>query len=147
MTTLDTSAAPAIGATPHMHAEERRIITALVENLSAAGFKPAAVWLEGSYLMANHSARPRLVEYHGAEPGEITRPLTLAEVLQVFEDYDLYAPTLHFTDQHKTTWGGKGVMLVPGNRCDLISDWHCGDAAFNGIVEQVADAAGEGVFQ
>lgn len=132
-----------------MHGEERRIIEALCTNLSAAGFQPVALWTGDSYLMpSNGDAGCGLMEVDSDKvPDSYLRPLTTAEVLQAFEDYDMYAPTLHFSDQHETGWGGRGVMLVPGNRCDLISDWHCGNAAFNAIVESVTDAADGRAFE
>ena len=130
-----------------MHAQEKRILMALIENLGAAGFKPAAVWTDECYLLAAHDEGTGMCEVEKRdEPELVERPLTLTEVIQAFEQYDMYAPTVHFTDQYKLTWG-PGVMVVPGNLCDFISDWHCDNAAFNAIVEQVADAAGNGVYE
>jgi hypothetical protein len=120
---------------------ERAILTALIENLSAAGFKPAAVWTEETYQLADgeewsarHSNR------------EIRKPMTTDEVLKVFDDFDMLTPTVHFTHQHLLSWGNRGVMVVNGNGEDFISDWHCGDKAFDAIIETVADAAQNGVL-
>lgn len=131
------------------HKQEARILAALVANLGAAGFVPAAVWIEGGdggsgYVMAPADGAP--TEAQGPTPDTIHRPLTLAEVQKVFEDYDLYVPTVHFTGQHVTTWGNHGVAVVPGNGSDFISDYHAGDAAFTAIVDEVSDAAAAEVY-
>ena len=123
--------------------QEQRILAALIDNLGAAGFMPAAVWLGDAYVMVAKGGAD-LEETRGSDM--VRRPMTKAEVMQVFEDYSLANPTVHFTHQHATTWGNLGVMVVPGNGCDFISDWHCQNAAFNAIVEQVADAASNEVY-
>lgn len=130
-----------------MHKHEQRILEALLNNLRAAGYEPAAIWTEEYYLTAvgdkvfaefAHSQAPELIE----------RPLTNAEVVKAFEEYDMYAPTIHFTDRSARTWS-LGVMVVPGNLEDFISDWHVRDdaPAFDKIVGEVASAAGEGAFE
>lgn len=125
--------------------QEQRILRALVDNLAAAGFQPAAVWIGGEYVMPlEPSGNPQETDQTVLD--QIARPMSAAEILKIFEDYDLSTPTVHFTHQHLTTWGNRGVMVVPGNGCDFISDWHCGDAAFNAIVDQVATAASEEVY-
>lgn len=114
---------------------ERAILVALIENLSAAGFKPAAVWTGEDYQRADG------VE---GDCGSIDKPMTTAEVLKVFDDFDMLTPTVHFTHQHRLTWGNRGVMVVNGNGLDFISDWHAGDLMFDAVVTMVADAASDG---
>lgn len=114
---------------------ERAILVALIDNLGAAGFKVASVWTEESYVA--QAADGTTLEISADYP--IT-PMTLANVLKVFDEYDMCTPTVHFTHQHQLTWGNRGVMVVPGNGEDFISDWHCNDKAFDAIVESVSEA-------
>lgn len=116
---------------------EDAILTALLANLSAAGFKPAAVWTGETYQRADG------VE---GDCGVIDKPMSTAEVLKVFADFDMFNPTVHFTEQHRLSWGRTGVMVVCGNGEDFISDWHCMDKAFDAIVQTVADAAYDGAL-
>lgn len=143
------------------HAHEMRILQALIDHLGASGFIPAAVYTDdGMYLMPDKGGKveellPQNAPVRGkVVPDQIESALTMAQLLRIFAEYDLGAPTVHFTHQHVTTWGNRGVQVVPGNGCDFISDWHCpregqtvGDiVAFSKIVGEVADAAGEEVF-
>jgi hypothetical protein len=118
---------------------ERAILTALIENLGAAGFKVAAVYTSEDYQLADGESSET-----GGEA--VKKLMTLIEVMKVFDDFDMYNPTVHFTHQHAMTWGNRGVMVVPGNGEDFISDWHCGDKAFDAIVDTVAEAAHEGAL-
>lgn len=120
---------------------ERAILIALINNLNAAGFKPAAVWTEETYQLADGEEWT-----HNRADREIRKPMTTDEVLKVFEDFDMLTPTVHFTEQHTLAWGNRGVMVVNGNGEDFIADWHCGDKAFNAIVETVAEAASAGAL-
>lgn len=128
---------------------ERAILKTLVQNLGAAGFKPAAVYIEdGLYIMPD-AKTGKLKEYdRGTEPERITYAMTERQIEEtLFEVYDTLSPTIHFTDKDRTTWG-LGVMVVVGNGEDFISDWHCGERAkaFDAIVETVADAAYNGAL-
>ncbi len=117
---------------------ERRILDALLNNLRAAGFLPAAVWTGEDYVRIHQGA---VVDgLRVMEDDVMEAALTNEQVHQIFADYDMYAPTVHFTRQHKVTWGDRGVMVVPGNGIDFISDWHCGDKAFDAIVDSVSSA-------
>lgn len=118
---------------------ERAILIALIDNLRSAGFAPAAVWTEENYQLADGEE----LSYSNRE---IRKPMTTDEVLKVFDDFDMLAPTVHFTHQHKLSWGNLGVMVVNGNGEDFISDWHNSDRAFDAIVETVVEAAGEGAL-
>jgi len=121
---------------------ERRILDALLNKLRVAGFLPAAVWTGESYVLAT-SAEPdgTVLEWTTRQPPKaIARGLTNDEVHKIFADYDMYAPTVHFTRRHNITWGNHGVMVVPGNGIDFISDWHCGNADFDAIVDSVSSA-------
>lgn len=125
------------------HRIEKAILVALIENLSAAGFKPAAVFIqgEGCYLLGDGK------EYYKHAPNSVRGYLSATAVASlIFEVWDVAQPTIHFTEQNSTLWGSRGVMVVVGNGVDFISDWHSGDKAFNAIVETVADAAHEGAF-
>jgi len=126
---------------------EAAILVALINNLSAAGFKPAAVCIdgEGAYVLAPKADGSDNILYEDL-PAEISNPLTAAQVADlIFNVWDVVSPTIHFTHQHKLTWG-HGVMVVLGNGEDFISDWHCGDPAFDAVVTQVSEAASEGAF-
>lgn len=127
---------------------EQRILRALVDKLGAAGFKPAAVYIEdGIYLMPADAAGPVVEFERGKEPTNIARAMTADEVCdQVYKVYDTLTPTIHFTQKDLTTWGNRGVMIVVGNAEDLISDWHSADKSFDAILWAVAEEAGEQVY-
>lgn len=131
---------------PNLHPHEQRILKALVANLNAAGFFIAGVWTEEVYMLVAADGSVEEVDSMGA-PDLVRAHMTEAQLLQVFEDYSMSTPTVHFTIQHNLTWGNNGVMVVPGNRKDFISDWHCGDKAFDAIVDQVSSAAFEGAWE
>lgn len=124
--------------------QEQRILEALISELGAAGYQPAAVWIEDGYVLAQGEGPP--VECEGEVPNSVHRALTATEVCKVFEDYDLYAPTVHFTEKGSLRWGRRGVMVVPGNGQDFVSDWHCSDQDFNAVVDRVSMAASEEAF-
>lgn len=118
---------------------ENAILVALIDNLSVAGFKAAAVWTGETYQLADGEERgPRHTSM------EIRKPMTTVEVLKVFDDFDMVTSTVHFTHQNLLSWGNRGVMVVSGNGEDFISDWHAGDKAFDAIVDTVSEAAYEG---
>ncbi len=128
---------------------EKRILIALLANLRMVGFVPAAVWTGECYVMRN--GFHKLTEYARDEAeGEdglkqLQSPLSVKDVMSVFADYSMGAPTVHFTDQHKLTWS-LGIMVVPGNGRDFISDYHTSDKTFTGIVNAVCTAANDGAY-
>ena len=119
---------------------ERAILTALIDNLGAAGFKAAAVWTGEDYQLADGKS-----SVDGGRSGILRKAMTLTEVLKVFDDIDMSTPTVHFTQRHSMAWGNRGVMVVPGNGEDFISDWHS-EKIFDAIVGTVAEAAHEGAL-
>lgn len=134
---------------------ERAILTALVNNMAAAGFRAVAVYTQEDYQRATDCGADgfKLSEVIGTELERAYRYMTAAEVSAVFDAIDMSTPTIHFTRQHETTWGSRGVMVVPGNGVDFISDWHSPRegvksdlVAFDAIVMSVADAASEGAL-
>ena len=128
-----------------MSKHEKRILKALLSALRKAGYQPAAVWTNEDYQVAGGASFDK-----GAEPDTIAKPMTNGEVLKVFEDYDMYCPTVHFTHKNSLKWG-YGIMVVEGNGCDFISDWHCGDSedikGFDAVVDRIATLAGDGKYE
>lgn len=109
-----------------MQTIERLIISALLRDMRAAGYQPAAVWNDGEYVVGRlltgksdslHAGSRDAVMSH------IERPLTDAEALEHVDSVD--CSTLHFTRQNATTWGDRGVFIVLGNGEDCLSDYHC----------------------
>lgn len=91
---------------------ERAIVTALVEECAKAGFVPRAVWDGEEYVLT----------------------LDLDRVLSAVFSVD--ESTIHFAPKDAPDdWGTLGVLCIGGNGEDVISDWHCGNAAFNAAVE------------
>lgn len=119
-----------------MQTIEMNIITALVNDMKAAGYEVAAVWDEGAYIMAKTETATCSVVGAGVAE-EIVRPLTLRETLEAIGSVD--CSTLHFTHQGKRTWGNRGVFLVLGNGPDVISDHHVprGEEKFQEIIDGV----------
>lgn len=126
---------------------ESAILHTLILNLSQAGFKPVAVWTDEDYAMFDADGKMQNVAAgHRMARSRTPVILTADQVAEIFSAIDMYAPTVHFTDPHKTTWGNHGVMCIPGNGVDFISDYHSGDAAFESILNTVSEAASEGAF-
>jgi hypothetical protein len=122
-----------------MQTIERIIIAALLRDMRAAGYQPAAVWNDGDYVLADPFGR-----ITSREPGDIAdlthinRPLTDAEALEHIDSVEV--STLHFTHQNATTWGNRGVMLVLGNGIDVISDHHVAKGEqFGKVIEELCD--------
>jgi hypothetical protein len=100
---------------------ERAIVRRLIEEAIGAGFTPVAVFNGDEYIPTPNIGR----------------------ALDVV--FDLDECTLHFGQrgaiaQLPEGWGCYGVLIILGNGIDCISDWHCGDDAFNTAVERVCDA-------
>lgn len=140
---------------------ERTIITALLRDMRAAGYQPAAVWdseeyvlarADGTFLLSNVWDNGTIVERPwgtqryalGTEPIEIARPLSDEEVLVELDSVDADC-TLHFTHHNATTWGNRGVLLIQGNDEDVISDCHCADdEPFEGVIEAIYERITKG---
>jgi len=135
-----------------MQTIERTIITALLRDMRAAGYQPAAVWDSEEYVMAGKAGALEHFEADSA-PDEITRALTDKEALDELDAVDAYT-TLHFTRHNARTWGNRGVMIVLGNGEDVISDYHAPledsdewDGAaepFERIIEAIYDRISDG---
>lgn len=124
-----------------MNTIERTIISALIRDMRAAGFQPAAVWDGEAYVMANGTFEQNSMRFHSSQspdtdaPDNIERAMTDVEALAAIDSVD--DSTLHFTHQNATTWGNRGVLLILGNGEDVISDYHCGDTAFSAVVDGI----------
>lgn len=107
-----------------MQTIERTILTALLRDMHAAGYQPAAVWNDGEYVLGKGEQTISLPPgSRKAFMDHIERPLTDAEALEHVDSVD--CSTLHFTHQNATTWGDRGVFIVLGNGEDCLSDYHC----------------------
>jgi hypothetical protein len=109
---------------------ERAILIALLVDMRAAGYEPAAVWDGEAYLMAGGAEyKQKRMRMHSSQsadtdaPDEITQPMTDDEVLDAVGSVD-DPTTLHFTHHRKRTWGNRGALLILGNGEDIISDYH-----------------------
>lgn len=95
---------------------ETAIVTALVEELKAAGYVPVKVYDGGEYVKAPDLAG------------------VLEAVFSVDESTINFAPA-----GEPKKWGKLGVFIVGGNGEDCISDYHCGDPIFAKAVERACD--------
>lgn len=110
---------------------ERAIVTALIKECAAAGFVPVTVYQDGDY-------EPDLSSIEG--PDQPT-PVALSTEAAIDAVFAVDVSTLHFAPADNLgAWGNRGVMLVCGNGEDIISDWHCGNEAFNSAVARVASS-------
>ena len=116
-----------------MRTIERVIITALLRDMRAAGYLPAAIWEGEGYTMACGDVGCTESYARSKAPEEITRELTNTQVLTTLEEYD-FDCTVHFTDKGARTWG-LGVLLILGNGEDVISDYHV-----NEDLDRITDA-------
>jgi hypothetical protein len=117
-----------------MNTLERYIVVKLIADMRTAGYQVAAVWDDGDYVMGQDDGSVKSTR----RAKDFVRPLTDAEALDAIDSVEI--STLHFTHQNKTTWGDRGVMLVPGNGSDIMSDWHdVIDEPFNAIIERICD--------
>lgn len=121
---------------------ERRIITALVNELRERGYQPAAFWDAGFYQLADGK---QLSDYAASTAPPITKPLTMREVLAAVESTGM--GTLHFTEPCSGVWGNRGIFLVLGNDEDVVSDYHCKDEQFSAAIERVCRRASAGEFE
>lgn len=128
---------------------ERAILEAMINNLGAAGFKVAAVFIdgEGCYIMRDGDTTAERVQVSSNTSQYLTADQVAATI---FDVWDCLTPTIHFTAQHSTEWGDHGVMVVLGNGSDFISDWHCGNDSsppskqrFAAIMDAVSELASE----
>lgn len=114
---------------------ERVIITALLRDMRAAGYQPAAVWDGGDYVMARPDGSCGSRE-KAEVPARIVRALLDEEAFEVIDSVD--DCTLHFTNHNAQTWGNRGVMIVLGNGEDVISDYHSPSGeAFTTIIDAI----------
>ncbi len=92
---------------------ERYILSALIRDMSAQGYQPAAVYTENEYTLADEDAG--IVEHYarGSEPSSISRPMADYEVFNAVDT--VCRSTLHFTDKHANTFGDHGVLVILGN--------------------------------
>ncbi|HEY1900750.1 MAG TPA: hypothetical protein VGG49_13260 [Steroidobacteraceae bacterium] len=127
---------------------EALILKTLMKDMRAAGYQPAAVWTGEDYVVGIADREQTLVEVSATDPpDQIERPLTDEDVFSVFADYDMHAPTLHFTHQGKLTWGTRGVMLVEGNGEDIISDYHVAEGEqFGAVIDAIYERIEQGTL-
>lgn len=130
-----------------MQTIERVIISALIRDMKAAGYEPAAVWDGELYTMAvgevgehRNFAGPASMYLEPPDepeaPAEIIRPLSDAIAMSAIDSVD--DCTLHFTHRNAKTWGNRGVLLILGNGEDVVSDYHVADGElFGEVVERI----------
>lgn len=107
---------------------EKRIITALIEACELAGFVPVKFWDSGEY---------QDVTWKANSVGPTAEQQRIESSITCVDSVD--EGTLHFAPKSDLgAWGQRGVLLILGNGIDIISDWHCGDSAFDHAVESVA---------
>jgi hypothetical protein len=127
-----------------MQTIERVILSALLRDMRAAGYQPAAVWDGGEYVMACADGSVKSRE-HAEVPARIERPLTDAEALDAIASVD--DSTLHFTHRNQQTWGNRGVLVILGNGEDVISDHHCARGegeTFDAVIDAIYDRISNG---
>ena len=107
-----------IDAATHL---EHIIIRVLVEDMAKAGFVPVSVFDGEEYV-------PELIG------GAIPDVMPIEEIIDAVYAVDDY-PTIHFAPADGLgSWGNLGVLVVAGNGCDLISDYHCGNEKFSAVI-------------
>lgn len=94
---------------------EKKIVRKLIRELKAAGYLPTQVWDSEQY-----------VEVSGERD-------TIEAVFAVDDS------TIHFDGGKGKNGHEHGVYLVCGNGCDIISDYHIGDEAFDKVVSAVME--------
>jgi hypothetical protein len=120
---------------------EHAITRALVHELDKAGFVAVAVWDSEEYQLADNAT----IKADAVPSMPAPKPMSLTEVLDSV--FSVEECTLHFAKRDRLdAWGSLGVLLIGGNKEDLISDWHCGDEAFNAAVERVCYLANKGAL-
>ena len=107
-----------------MTKHEQRILSALVGKLAKGGF-------------------PLLCIRSDFDETDELPVKTLPALRKVFREWDMYAPTIVFTDSEGQR---HGVMVAEGNDESFIADWNCGNATFDAIVDSVSEAASEGAY-
>jgi hypothetical protein len=76
--------------------------------------------------------------YDGEEQVKVTTDDSVIETVNSVDD-----ATIHFAPKaDRKAWGRLGVYIVLGNDgYDCISDWHCGNEAFDAAIERTTDYA------
>jgi hypothetical protein len=125
-----------------MQAIERQILIALLKDMRAAGYQPAAVWDGEQYVIARSDGDVMSIDSKAGSGYErIARPLTDREALEAIDS--VCDSTLHFTHHNAETWGNRGVLLILGNGEDVISDSHdAKDEPFGEIIDAVCRRIG-----
>jgi hypothetical protein len=123
---------------------ERLILTALLRDMRAAGYRAAAVWDGDEYNLAGSETEYSTVNRDGS-PATIERALTDDEALFLIDSVD--DCTLHFTRQNADTWGNRGVFIVLGNDEDCISDYHAPkNEPFCDVITAIYDRVEKGLL-
>jgi hypothetical protein len=94
---------------------EKSIVRHLIRELKTAGFLPDQVWDGGEYVNTKNESQ------------------VLAAVFAVDD------ATIHFDAGKGANGKSHGVLIVLGNGCDCISDYHIGDAEFEAVLDRVSD--------
>lgn len=97
---------------------ERAIVTRLVKDMAKIGWKPVETYDDGEYVPTT----------------------SLKAVLATVFSVDM--STISFKKDGRV----KGVLIVCGNGEDCISDYHCGDDAFNAVIEAIYQLIERGAF-
>lgn len=91
------------------------IVRKLIRNCRKAGYVARLVYDGGAYVKVR----------------------TERDVLTAVDSVD--DSTIHFEPVTGDDGHSRGVYVVLGNGVDCLSDWHCGDKAFDAAVETVCD--------
>jgi hypothetical protein len=106
---------------------EKVIIVKLIEELDKAGFVPVQFWDGEEYqpiVWKNGSTGP---------DNNVQREKACMDAITSVDE-----GTLHFASKTDLKgWGRLGVLLILGNGEDVISDYHCGNAAFDAAIQSV----------
>jgi len=122
---------------------ERVIIRRMIADLSAAGFVPVAFWDEEEYqIIAPDGTHATLRPLPKPLRTTLVTQLSADEALTMVDSVD--CGTLHFAPADQLqAWGRYGVFLVLGNGEDVISDYHCGNEAFDNALQRTSKAIEE----
>lgn len=96
---------------------ERAIVSALIRECDAAGFVTHAV------------------DDGGDEDQPATTPAEALEAVFAVDEARLRFKAKDDASDEPRLYN---VLLIGGNGCDIISDWHCGNASFDRAVNDVA---------
>lgn len=103
---------------------ERAVLGAIIETLAKYNYVPVAVYDGEDYHVPGIGSGTTTCTSVSQETPR--RALTLGDCLKVIYSVDDIS-TVHFADKDDlSTWGRRGVAVIPGNGRDFAHDWHEG---------------------